>query len=601
MSSGDHNNAEVADAERRKQPVQTLGDLRDFVQGSDLSESEKAQICSAIKRVDELVGHGSLDLPADGKKIMAKLSRISPAMAGMTAGGWANTKSRVRKALRLASNRLVSLRSRLPLNADWLALRSESEERVWRDVCRFSHFANSQGWSPKEITDHHLQQFEAHLREVVLVADVESVSHQTIRTWNKIASRQGVLAVAALTPPKSKRTSYWVDQGLFPESLQADIQKFLTELADPPLFPKGKKARPKREGRRRPVRRKLEQGTVEQYGFVIVTMASSLVAKGVALTSITDLRTLVSPENLDRIMTFLHQRAGGRVTSFMLIVAVRARKIAEWCDLPLNDLELIDDVVAGVKEDAPARRCMTPKNKALIDRLDDTRFRDLVYRLPSMIIERARATENCLNAARLARTAVAIELLLMCSMRRENLVSLELDKTIRRLGEGRNTYWIIDIAGHDVKNAEPLRFQLPDESAALLEDYLREWRSVLCSVPTPWLFPGRDGGVLDERSMTISIQRATEKILGVPISTHQFRHVAAELYLGQNAEGLATVSQHLAHRDGNTTRNFYARRKQREASRIYQQCVVLERSEAARRARRRVPLRNRKQREGDDL
>lgn len=580
--------------------IGTLGDLRDFVRGSDRPKSEKAQICSAIKRVDELVGHGNLDLPADAQKIMAKLDQISPAMAGMTLGAWANTKSRLRKAFQLAANRLVSPRNRPPLSTGWLSLQSQCEDREWRRISRFSHFANGQGWSPEDITDAHLERFSDHLRDVILIVDVESVERETISAWNKIATRKGTLVLPLLTPPEPKRTPYWVDQNLFPESLQAEIEKLLTELADPPLFRKGqKKARQKREGRRRPVRRKLKQGTVTQYGFAIVLMVSALVAEGIDLASITRLRTVVSPENLDRIMTFLHRRAGGRATAYMLTVAVRARKIAEWCDLSLDELELLDELVAGVQAELPRKRGMTAKNKALVDRLDDTRFRDLIYLLPRMLVERARANRKRLNAARLVRTAVAIELLLVCGMRRENLVPLELDKTIRRLGDGKNTYWVIDIAEEDVKNEEHLRFRLPDESAALLEYYLREWRPVLCPTPTSWLFPDADGTLFDERSMTLSIQRATQKILGVPISTHQFRHIAAELYLRENPHGLDTVSQHLAHRDSNTTRHYYARPKQREASRIYQERVILDRAEAARRARRRAPRRD--QQGGDVL
>lgn len=107
--------------------------------------------------------------------------------------------------------------------------------------------------------------------------------------------------------------------------------------------------------------------------------------------------------------------------------------------------------------------------------------------------------------------------------------------------------------------------------------------------------------MFDERSMTLSIQRATRKILGVPISTHQFRHIAAELYLHENPAGLETVSQHLAHRDGNTTRHYYARPKQREATRIHQKQVILDRAEAARRTQRHARRRCRGRHEGDVL
>lgn len=348
-------------------------------------------------------------------------------------------------------------------------MQSQCDERERRDVSRLIHFANGQAWSPVDITDAHLERFKDHLAEVILVADVESVVRRTIGTRNKIGTRNEILGLARLTLPEPKRTSYWLQQGQFPQSLQDDVEKLLTELSDPPLFTKGrKKVRQKREGRRRPVRRKLQQATVEQYRFVIIAMVSALVSEGVDLASVTSLRVLVSPDNLVRIMTFLHRRAGECVTPYMLTIAVRARKIAEWCALSLDELEQFDDLVAGLKEELPRKRGMTPKNKALIARLDEQRFRDLVYLLPRMLVERAQETRNRVHAARLVRTAIAIELLLFCGMRRENLVPLELDKTIRKLGESKNAYWVIDILDEDVKNDEPLRFRLPDESAQLL-------------------------------------------------------------------------------------------------------------------------------------
>lgn len=182
---------------------------------------------------------------------------------------------------------------------------------------------------------------------------------------------------------------------------------------------------------------------------------------------------------------------------------------------------------------------------------------------------------------------MAIELFLTCGMRRENAVRLELDVTIRKTGSGKDSYWMIEIPAEDVKNEEPLRFRLPEETAQLLEVYLKDWHPQLCTVPTPWLFPNADGEPMDGKALARHIGRATERELGTRITPHQFRHISAELYLRENPEGLDTVSQHLAHRDRNTTRNFYARPKQREASRRYQQHFTTNRKAAKIRIRRR--------------
>ncbi|MGH9642749.1 MAG: hypothetical protein ACRD3Q_10005, partial [Terriglobales bacterium] len=71
-------------------------------------DDTKSQLRSAIKRADELVGHGALDLPANPRLILERLEGWSPAMAGMSPGALANLKSRIRFAMRLAESRLAN-------------------------------------------------------------------------------------------------------------------------------------------------------------------------------------------------------------------------------------------------------------------------------------------------------------------------------------------------------------------------------------------------------------------------------------------------------------------------------------------------------------
>ena len=157
-------------------------------------------------------------------------------------------------------------------------------------------------------------------------------------------------------------------------------------------------------------------------------------AMGLSLAGMKRLGDAVTPENLDRALMFLHERAGGLVNTRMVHLAMRARVIAEWCKLPSAELERLGEIFASVKEQSSSRRGMTRKNRALLDRLDDQRFNDLVHLLPQLLFSRANACPKAKWAPAMVRTALAIELLLTCSMRRENLVTLELDRSIRRVG-----------------------------------------------------------------------------------------------------------------------------------------------------------------------
>lgn len=363
--------------------------------------------------------------------------------------------------------------------------------------------------------------------------------------------------------------------------MQADIEAFLAHLSSPAIFASQSRER-------------VKPGTVQQYHHGIVMLISALAETGEDLASMTRLGDVVTAAKVEKALLFLHERFGRRITSGMVLMTARSRKIAVWAKLPDEAIAELDALIERLEEAAPREKGLTAKNKALLDRLDDARFRDLVYLLPHMLVRRARRHRHPFRAATLVRSAVAIELLLTCSMRRENLVSLELERNIRRIGSGRDVRWIIEFEQQDVKNEEPLRYTLPKESADLLEEYLHHWRPVLCDGATSWLFPAANGSRMVARHLAEDIKRKSERELGVPVTPHQFRHISAELYLRDNPDKLAVVSNHLGHRDINTTRTYYARKKQREASRMYQERLGLDRSQAAgrvgRRSRRKMAL-----------
>lgn len=565
---------------RNKKPlafraIATLGDLYRFIERCDLASGRKAQIRSAIKRTDKLVGHGALDLAADPAKLLAALEQYSPAMAGLSDGGFANLKSRLRAAFKLAKPYLISTRN-ITLTGSWRTLHEGVATREQRELSRFLRYACRLGWEPGEVGDTHIGRFTAHLRDEAMVVGWEKVVRETIRAWNRIAVRKPKAGLQPLTPPAPKRTSYWIDPASLPESMQADIEAFLAHLSAPARFASQS-------------RQRLKPGTVKQYRHCIVMLISALAGAGEDVASMTSLGNVVTAAKVEKALHYLHdERFNQRITSGMIVMAARSRKIAAWAKLPEKALSELDDLIERLDEVAPREKGLTAKNRALLDRLDDARFRDLIYLLPHTLMKKARRHRHRGWAATLARAAVAIELLLTCSMRRENLISLELERNIRRVGSGRDARWIIEFEEQDVKNEEPLRFKLPKESADLVEEYLHHWRPALCDGVASWLFPAPDGSRMEARHLAEDIKRKSERELGVPVTPHQFRHISAELYLREHPDKLSVISGHLGHRDPNTTRTYYARKKQREASRMYQERLGLDRSGAADRVSRRA-------------
>jgi Site-specific recombinase XerD len=569
MNKNDHNNSH---SEKQKSLL-TLEHLREYLLECDLPTPEIALLRSAIKRVDEIIGHGLLDVAANQRVIFERLGHVSPAMAGMSDQSFANLKSRLRKAFRLARGRLFNPRSRYPLTGDWGALQASLDTKMQRATSRLFHFASGQGVLPRHMSDAVIERFETHLRDEAMIGNWLGTLRGSIKAWNKVAASHDDLP--QLTPPEPKRTSYWIDQAEWPSTLVAELDTFLASLASTSCFEANS-------------HKALKPGTIQQYRYNVTILISALVHTGTPSSTLTHLSNVVRPEHVDQVLRFLHERASGTITPQMFQLALRARTIGRWCGLPNNELARLDQIFKSVRDQREHRRGMTAKNRALLDKLDDQRFADQLQLLPFILLERAMKNPDRRGSAALARTAMAIELLLVCSVRRANLVGLELGKSIRKIGHGKDAFWIIEHDGAEVKNNEDLRFRLPDQTVALLETYLRDWRPKLCPDPSPWLFPAADGNCIDPKTMAYAIGAQSKRVLGVAVTPHQFRHISAELYLKDNPEGIFTVSQHLGHRDINTTRHYYARPKQRQASRHFQEHILRSRDTARIRVRRSV-------------
>lgn len=595
MHTNNHNNGQF----EQKNDLPSIGDMREALLKCDVSVEEIAFMRSALKRVDEVIAQGMLDFPANERLIFERLKQLSPAMAGMTDGSFANLKSRTRKAFRLlrAQGKLSNPRSRFPLTGEWGALQATLDMKAQRATSRLFHFAAGLGVLPHKMSDAVIERFGAHLRDEAMVGDWEGTLRSSIKAWNNLAASREDLP--RLTPPPVKRTSYWIPVDEWPKKLVSELEAFLESLSTPSDFltqgPRTLKPSiaPSKGAHRGSVtrsRKVLKPGTVKQYRFNVSVAVSALVHSGVPMEELSGLGEVFRPVRLDRALGFQRNRAGGRITDHMVQMALRALVIARWYNFSQNDIQRLEEISFNVRQqmrdERGSRRGMTAKNRALLDRLDDQRFADQVQLLPLILLDRALKKPDRRSAPALVRTALAIEILLICSVRRANLVDLELGKSIRKIGHGKDAFWVIERDGKEVKNEEDLRFKLPGQTVALLETYLRDWRPKLCPHPSPWLFPAADGSCIDPRTMAYAIGAQSKRVLGIAITPHQFRHISAELYLKDNPEGIFTVSQHLAHCDVNTTKRYYARPQQRQASRHFQEHILRSRETARIRIKR---------------
>ena len=227
------------------------------------------------------------------------------------------------------------------------------------------------------------------------------------------------------------------------------------------------------------------------------------------------------------------------------------------------------------KKLCPETAGLTQKNRECLRQFADPEKLAALLKLPKRLVQ--DAMRNDLGRRRdavKAAFAVAIAIELYIPIRIKNLADLQLDKHIRRYGEKT----ILSIDAESTKNAQLIEAELPAEVTELLDVYTTTFRPRLVKTPSPWLFPGENGGRRPPGGFGTQIRDLIHKETGIQMTVHQFRHLAAKVYMDRHPGGLETVRRLLGHKSIATTEHFYHELDAALSSRRYAQ-VIAERLE----------------------
>ena len=242
---------------------------------------------------------------------------------------------------------------------------------------------------------------------------------------------------------------------------------------------------------------------------------------------------------------------------------------------------------------APEQHGLTEKNRRRLRQLDDPRNKALLLHLPGRLRAEAEARGTPdRHGALLMQMAVAIELLTLCLLRRKNLVSLDADRHFRWSRAGRTGVCHLAIEAAEVKNREPLEFELPQETADLLKLYLERYQPLLGTTPSSWLFPGRTGQKPKaETGFSAQITDCVFSRTGLTINPHLFRHIGAKLHLDAQPGSYEVLRRVFGHRSMTTTAETYCGLEMMAAARHVDGVIL-----AQRRATRPLMLRRNRRR-----
>ena len=212
------------------------------------------------------------------------------------------------------------------------------------------------------------------------------------------------------------------------------------------------------------------------------------------------------------------------------------------------------------------RRGMTAKNRERLRPLDDGGIVRQFVNLPSNIrdaVERDRRP-NKLKAVS-AQMAAAIAILLAAPIRIANLAAIDME---RHLIERNDRLYLV-IPAEEVKNGEPVDFELPQSVFLILQWYVTKYRSFLLRGDTSALFPGEGNNPKLPGTLGPQISREVFRRTGLAFNPHLFRHAAGKIFLDQHPGQYEVVRRVLGHKSITTTTAIYTGAETRAAGSLF--------------------------------
>jgi integrase len=302
----------------------------------------------------------------------------------------------------------------------------------------------------------------------------------------------------------------------------------------------------------------------------------------------TSLASLVEPETFRTVLRHLWQQDGCKLSAYTHGIAVTLIAIAsEWVKAPADAVATLK-ALRGKLGTLPSG--LTDKNKALLRKFEDPRLIAELLQLPDRLWHSARRGVTTSRRSFIdLQSALAIDLLLHFGLRMQNLASLNFEKHLH-WPQGRRKPALLTLRADETKNGAVLEFEVPTVLAERLQVY-REIAPAVIGERSDSVFVTSTGRPRTQDAMAVAIAKAVRRYLGVKITPHQFRHLAAKFHLDANAGAYELVRQLLGHKNIKTTTDFYAGVDTRRAGRAHAELVTkLRESNLGRARHRRTPL-----------
>ncbi|MFD1344558.1 site-specific integrase [Litorisediminicola beolgyonensis] len=524
--------------------VQMFSSVHDAI-ASDLSlkAERRRDLCSALRRLAAALERTMERTPADPGWLQPRIEQISPASRDLTPKTWANIVSDAKAALRqvgIVSRKIHRAKDLSPVWRELLESVTASGEKSLRiGVAPFIFFLDEVEALPEDVGIEHADAFRSALELNEIRRNPKTAYSNAIAAWNAAPKRISGWPGKPIIRPESAN-AIKLPLETFPQSFREELAQLPVSFAKVNFLA-------------RRTLRPYSQRTITLYSRYVERFAGALVRAGQDPASLTRLSDLIDPGTVQTGLTWLYERSGEVTTSLEMMADSLVALAERHC--------LVDDdhqaELRRLRARVTKKRAtgMTPRNRERLRNLTPKKTRHRLISLPEQLFDEAGAKTT--KSACLAReTALVVALLSYTAIRRQNLVSIDIDHHLKRPGDGK-TY--LSFEPGEMKNSQALEYVLPSHLVSMIEKHLLLRSPTLVPSGTRWLFPRRDGtGPLAADYLAKRVTARIFRETGVKMHLHLFRHFAVYLYLEKYPGDYEGARRLMGHASLSTTLTAYS-------------------------------------------
>jgi integrase len=219
----------------------------------------------------------------------------------------------------------------------------------------------------------------------------------------------------------------------------------------------------------------------------------------------------------------------------------------------------------------PRQTGLTAKNRERLRVLQDDRRLRMLLELPDLVWSSSKKSDKPYTEALRRETALAILIMMYCPIRSQNLADIHIERNLKRPGGGQV---FLAFSPDEVKNSQPIEFELKKHVVRLIDRHLATRAPTLCPPATPWLFPRRDGtGPVSSAVIASRISKMVRKETGLQANAHLFRHLAVMLLLDSKPGSYETAKRLLGHTSASHTISVYSGMETTRVTQIFAEIV----------------------------